>query len=179
MPSRLYNNLDTNYTVYYNVLEFFRQLLSIHPSIQRVTYGDLMELDLDSFPQYPIANINITDAIFSDKKTIYSVKLVVADKIHSKENTSSGSLNQETENFWGHSDDVDIHANTLSVLNDLISFLKRGTTSFEIQGDVRCIGFKEEYPNSLGGWVADFLLETPNDNNICLFDFNTALNENC
>ena len=179
MPGRIYENLQTNYTVYFNVLEFFKQLLSLHPSIQRVTYGDLMELDLDSFPQYPIANVNITDAEFGDKKTTYSVKLILADKIHQKENLSSGSLNQETEDFWGSSDEVDIHANTLSIMNDFISFLKKGTTAFDIQGSVRCIAFKEEYPNSLGGWVADFLLETPNDGNICLFDFSTALDENC
>jgi hypothetical protein len=136
-----------------------------------------MELDLDTFPQYPLANIQITDATFGDKMTTYSVKIILADKIHDKENTSSGSLNQETQDFWGSNDNVDIHANTLSILNDLLSFLRRGTTAFNIQGDVRCIAFKEEYPNSLGGWVADFLLETPNDMNICLFDFN--LDENC
>lgn len=179
MAGRLYENLTTNYSVYYNVLEFFRQLLSLHPSIQRVTYGDIMDLDLDVFPQYPIANINITDAEFADKKTIYSVKLIIADKIHDKENLSSGSLNQETQDFWKATDEVDIHANTLSIMNDFISFVRRGTTSFDIQGGVRCIAFKEAYPNSLGGWVADFLLETPNDGNICLFDFSTALDENC
>ena len=176
---RLYNNLDINYTVYYNVLEFFRQLLSQHPSVQRVTYGDLMELDLESFPQYPLANIQITDATFGDKTTTYAVKIILADKIHDKENLSSGSLNTQTEDFWGDTDNVDIHANTLSILNDLLSFLRRGVTAFNIQGDVRCIAFKEEYPNSLGGWVADFLLETPNDMNICLFDFGANLDENC
>lgn len=178
-PGRIYNNLDINYTVYYNVLEFMRQLLSLHPSVQRVTYGDTYELDMDVFPQYPIANIDITDATFGDKSTTYSVKLMILDKIHDKENTSSGSLNEETEDFWKHSDEIDIHANTLSVLNDLISFLKRGTTAFDIIGDVRCMAIKQEFPNNLAGWGADFLLQTPNEMNICLFDFGDNLDENC
>jgi hypothetical protein len=179
MAGRLYNNLPTNYSIYYNTLEFFRQLLSLHPSVQRVTYGDVMEMDLDVFPQYPLANIDISDATFGDKKTTYSIKLMLLDKIHNKENTSSGSLNQETEDFWKHTDEVDIHANTLSVLNDFISFLRRGTTAFDIVGDVRCVAIKQEYPNNLAGWGADFLIETPNDNNICLFDFSGSLDENC
>lgn len=179
MGGRLYENLPVNYSVYYNVLEFFRQLLSLHPSIQRVTYGDVRELDLDVFPQYPIANIDITDCEFVDKKTVYSVKLLILDKIHDKENLSSGSLNQETQDFWKPTDEVDIHANTLSVMNDFISFVRRGTTNFDIQGSVRCVAIKEEYPNNLAGWGCDFRLETPNDGNICLFDFSTALDENC
>ena len=179
MAGRLYENLPTNYSVYYSVLEFFRQLLSLHPSIQRVTYGDIRELDLDNFPQYPIANVEITDCEFVDKKTIYSVKLLILDKIHNKDEYSSGSLNTQTEDFWKTTDEVDIHANTLSVMNDFISFVRRGTTNFDIQGGVRCIAVKEEYPNNLAGWGADFRLETPNDGNICLFDFSTALDENC
>lgn len=179
MAGRLYENLETNYGVYYNVLEFFRQLLSLHPSIQRVTYGNINDLDLDVFPQYPIANIDITDCEFVDKKTIYSVKLMILDKIHDKENLSSGSFNVEVEDFWKKTDEVDIHANTLSIMNDFISFVRRGTTSFDIQGGVRCLALNAEFPNNLAGWGSEFRLETPNDGNICLFDFGTAIDENC
>ena len=38
------NNTGTNYTLYYNALNYFKTIMSNHPSIEVVTTGDLFDL---------------------------------------------------------------------------------------------------------------------------------------
>lgn len=145
-----------------------------HPSINYVTQGDVFSIDTKEFPQYPIGNVIITNATFDGKSTDYAVQIVVADKTKLKSNESSGSNNTQTIEFEGVDDTVDIHANTLSIINDLISFTDRKEEGFEVNGTVSCTAFKERFDNGLAGWGADFTLRVHNDRNYCLFDLNPA-----
>lgn len=169
MGATIVNNIGTNYVLYYNVLNYFKTIMKNHPSIQRVTYGDNWGLDNEEFPQYPIGNVLITNARFSDRILHFSIQLTIADKIKDKNNESIGSSNAEDIPFFGTDDTVDIHANTLSILNDLLSFTRLGTEGFDIVTDPSAIPFKNEMPNGLAGWVCTFDLEVFNSQNICLY----------
>jgi hypothetical protein len=144
-----------------------------------VTQGDVFSIDTFPFPQYPLGNVIITNATFDGKSTDYGVQIVVADKIKLKDNESSGSNNQQTIYFEGVDDTVDIHANTLSIVNDLLSYTDRKEEGFEIQGTTACTAFKQEYDNGLAGWSADFTLRVHNDRNICLFDLGKSTTQEC
>ena len=167
----------TNYTLYYNVLNYLKSIMKNHPSIKYVTQGDVFSIDTFEFPQYPLGNVIITNATFDGKSTDYGVQIVIADKIKLKSNESSGSNNQQTIEFEGVDDTVDIHANTLSILNDLLSYTDRKEEGFEIQGTTSCTAFKQEYDNGLAGWSADFTLRVHNDRNVCLFDLGKSSEE--
>ena len=144
-----------------------------------MTQGDVFSIDTFPFPQYPLGNVIITNATFDGKSTDYGVQIVVADKIKLKDNESSGSNNQQTIYFEGVDDTVDIHANTLSIVNDLLSYTDRKEEGFEIQGTTACTAFKQEYDNGLAGWSADFTLRVHNDRNICLFDLGKSTTQEC
>ena len=165
-------SLDKNYSLYYNVLEFFRTIMKNHPSLNYVSQGDVFSIDTREFPQYPLGNIIVTGANFGEKYTDYTCQIVVADKSKLKGMESSGSFNELTNEFEGSDDTVDIHANTLSILNDLTSYISRKEEGMEIQGEVSCTAFKERFDNGLAGWSADFTLRVHNDRPICLFDLN-------
>jgi hypothetical protein len=169
MPVNLVNNLGTNYVLYYNVINYFKTIMKNHPSIQRVTYGNNFELDMDEFPQYPIGNVIITNARFQQKVLHYTVQLTIADKVKLKNDESIGSANDETVPFYGSDDTVDIHANTFSILNDLLTFTQRGTDALDIVTEPRAVPFKNEFPNALAGWVCTFDLEVFNQQDLCLY----------
>jgi hypothetical protein len=169
MGATIVNNIGTNYVLYYNILNYFKTIMSNHPSIQRVTYGDNWGLDDDEFPQYPLGNVFISNARFDNKVLNYTVQLTIADKVKLKNNESVGSSNSETIPFFGTDDTVDIHANTLSILNDLLSFTRLGTEAFTIVTTMNAVPFKNEFPNALAGWVCTFDLEVFNDQDICLY----------
>ena len=158
------NNLGTNYVLYYNIVNYWKTIMSNHPSIQRVTLGDNWGLDNEEFPQYPIGNILVTNARF-------------ADKIKLKNNLSGGPLNASETNtneqkipYYGTDDTVDIHANTLAIINDLLSYTQYSVQAFDITSEIRLMAFKDKFDNGLAGWVATFDLITHNERPRCLFN---------
>jgi hypothetical protein len=170
MSTQIVNNTGTNFTLYYNVLNYFKTIMSNHPSIEAVTQGDISNIDVDQFPNYPLGNILITDTSFGTSITTYQIQLTVADKIKNKNNESNERTNEQTINqIFGVNDVVDIHANTLAIINDLTAYTQRGVAGFEINGDINCKSFSDEFNNGLAGWVASFELTTHNDKNRCLF----------
>ena len=169
MSNYLQYNQGVNYTLYYNVLEYFETIMNNHPSITKVTTGDLTTIDDKEFPMYLFGNVNILQSRISDSTTIHQVQLIVADKIKNKNNESDPRNNEQIIPFYREDDVVDIHANTLGILNDLTSYTQRGVAGFEINGDIGCTAFSDEYNNGLAGWVATFELTTHNDKNRCLF----------
>jgi hypothetical protein len=170
MSQQIVHNTGINYTLYYNILNYFRTILKNHPSIGVATYGDLTDFDTKEFPAYPVGNVLITNSEFGSNTTTYTVQLTVADKIKNKNNESSGSLNQQSiDYFKGVDDTIDIHNNTLGILNDLTAYTQRGVSGFEVDGEINCVPFSDRFNNGLAGWVATFSLTTHNDKNRCLF----------
>ena len=97
------------------------------------------------------------------------INIIYTDKVKNKNNESDPINNEITSPFYKRDDLVDIHANTLSILNDLTSYTQRGVAGFEINGDINCSAFSDQFNNGLAGWVATFELTTHNDKNRCLF----------
>ena len=163
------HNSGVNYTLYYNTINFFKTIMNNHPSIEVVTHGDIADFDTREYPAYPIGNINILTADFSENTTNYSIVLTIADKIKNLNDESDGRTNAQTIPFKGVDDTVDIHANTLAILNDLTSYVQRGVDGFEINELITCTKFEDRFNNGLAGWTAEFTLTTHNDRDRCLF----------
>ena len=157
MAQALVHNAGINYTLYYNILNYFKTIMNNHPGLANVTYGDISDIDNKEFTFYPYGNLTITDTTFG------------TDKIKNKNNESDPRTNFQTIPFYGVDDMVDIHANTLGILNDLTAFTQRGVVGFDIDGDIDCVPFADRFNNGLAGWVATFNLTTHNDKNRCLF----------
>ena len=165
-------NTNKSFTLYYNLLEYFRVIMTNHPSLNRVTQGDVFSVDTDEYPTYPIGNILVTNTAFNDKNTVFTCQLTVADKVKLKNNESVGERNEDIIAFYGTDDVVDIHTNTLNILNDLISFtqLSPTTDAFEISTVINCVPFRDNFDNGLAGWVATFELVTHNNRDRCLYN---------
>ena len=50
MGSLTINNIGTNYTLYYNILDFFKTIMKNHPSLNFVSQGDMFSIDTNEFP---------------------------------------------------------------------------------------------------------------------------------
>ena len=154
MSIPIVNNTGTNYTLYYNALNYFKTIMSNHPSIEVVTTGDLFDLGEREYPAYPIGNIQILETDFGTNVTNYKCQLVIADKVKLRDNESEGRDNGQIIPYFGVDDKVDVYANALAIVNDLTSFTQRGVQNFEINEDVICTPFADRFDNGLAGWVA-------------------------
>jgi hypothetical protein len=162
-------NQGTNFTLYYNTLNYFKTIMKNHPQIAHVTQGDVFSIDDMQFPEYPVGNVLIQDATFGQNTTEYRVQLIVADKHKTLENESNPRTNKQSIPYYGTDDVVDIHANTLAAINDLTSYTQYKVEGFEIFGDITCEPFVDRFDNGLAGWSATFNLTCHNDKNRCIF----------
>jgi hypothetical protein len=169
MGAQVVNNIGTNYTLYYNILDYFKTIMKNHPSLNYVSQGDIFSIDTNEFPAYPLGNVMINRADFLEKEIIYQVQITLADKVKLKNNESVGSSNAQTIPFEGTDDVVDIHANMLSVMNDLIGFTRTGVNAFQFQGNPSAMPFKDNFDNGLAGWVVTFNLVVFNAADTCIF----------
>lgn len=163
------HNSGINYSLYYNILNYFKTIMTNHPSIAMVSQGALSDFDYDEFPNYPVGNVVILNANWGTSTTDYQIQLIVADKVKNKNNESDPTNNEITIPFYKRDDLVDIHANTFSILNDLTSYTQRSVDGFEINTEIVCEPFSDRFNNGLAGWSATFTLTTHNDKNRCLF----------
>ena len=168
--SYLQNNAGVNYTLYYNVLEYFKTIMVNHPSIAQVSQGDIFQVDDNQFTIYPLGHVTILAANFGEKTTDYTIQLVIADKIKNKNNESEPRTNAMQVPFYDVDDVVDIHDNTLGIVNDLVSFTQYSLESFAINGQVNNEPFAERFNNGLAGFVSTFTLTTHNDRPRCLYN---------
>jgi len=162
---------DLNYSLYYNVINYFRTIMSNHPQIEAVTQGDISDIDTENFPIYPLGNVMISTTSIGESYTDYTIDLIVADKQKLKDNESQGQTNRQSKPFYGDDDVVDIHANTFAIINDLTAYTAKNIDGFEITNDISCQPFQERLDNGLAGWSATFNLRVHNDRNRCLFFF--------
>ena len=75
--SFLVNNTGTNYSLYYNVLDYFRTIMVNHPSLRDVSQGPLGDIDDVQYPFYPLGNIQIVGAEFQPSSTDYKILLII------------------------------------------------------------------------------------------------------
>lgn len=163
------HNSGVNYTLYYNILNYFKTIMDNHPSLQLVTQGLIQEFDTREFPQYPVGNVSILSCQYLDTVTSWEIQLVVADKIKNKNNLSSSTSNTQTIPFYGVDDTVDIHANTLAIINDLTSFTQKSVDGLDIPDIIINEPFEDRFNNGLAGWVSTFTVEVHNNRDRCIF----------
>ena len=168
--SYLQYNAGVNYSLYYNILSYFETIMQNHPSIQEVAQGDISDIDTNVYPFYPFGNVSILAANFTPSTTDYTIQLIIADKIKNKNNESEPRTNAQDIVFYGVDDVVDIHANTLGIVNDLVSYTQYSLESFQINSDITNEPFMDKFNNGLAGWVSTFTLTTHNDRPRCLYN---------
>ena len=172
--SNIITNQDRNYSLYYNVLDYFKAIMKNHPSLNYVSQGDVFSIDNREFPAYPLGNILITKSVLTEKTIVHSCQLTIADKVKLKSNDSDPITNAQTIPYYGTDDVVDIFANTLAILNDLTTYTQFNVEAFDIPGNITVTPFRERFDNGLAGHVADFDLVAFGFRNRCTY---TLLND--
>lgn len=163
------HNSGVNYTLYYNILDYFKTIMTNHPSLQLVTQGLIQDFDTREFPQYPVGNVKVLSCQYLDTVTNWEIQLIVADKIKNKNNESSPTTNEQVIPFYGVDDTVDIHANTLAIINDLTSFTQKSVDGLDIVDTIINEPFEERFNNGLAGWVSTFTVIVHNNRDRCIF----------
>jgi len=149
----------------YEVLDKIKDKLRQSPNIQTVSFGDIMEVDLNKTTMYPLAHIGMGDVSFQEHTLRINLNLLLLDIVDDNRDPST------EDEFYGNTNLQDILNTLLAEANILVSDLKRGnsfTELYQIETDIVARPFLDRFENQLAGWGMDLIIIFPNNNtSIC------------
>ena len=149
----------------YQILDKIKDKLRTSPNIQTVSFGDIMEVDLNKTTLYPLAHVGMGDVSLQDHKIEVTINLLLLDIVDDNRNPST------EDEFYSNSNLQDILNTLLAEANILISDLRRGSSFdelYQIDTDITARPFLDRFENQLAGWGVDLIISFPNnDVSIC------------
>ena len=149
-------------TSFYDVINSIKTYLQGNNSVSTVTFGDLLEVDLNKQTIFPLSHLTVRDVSFSDHTMTFTVNVMALDIVEeTKENDK-----EQIEPFYGNNNKQDVLNTQLMVLNGLQSSLRRGglfQQDFIVDNNLTASLVEERFENLLVGWEMDVTVEVPNN----------------
>lgn len=151
-------------TEFYDVVDVIRDTLRSNPTTNTVTFGDLDEIDLDKTTIFPLAHIYVERVRHEDNMLVFDFLVLVADVV------DFNNEQTEDDDFYGNDNLHDVLNTQLSVMNDLISSLRRGDlyrTQYQLDNTPTVEPFKQRFKNLLAGWESNISIRVKNEFKTC------------
>jgi hypothetical protein len=149
----------------YTVIDKLNEKLKANGITNTVTFGDILEVDLDKTTIYPLSHISMGDVVFSDRIITATIQLFCLDVVD-----KSNELTDE-ESIYGNDNLQDVLNTQLQVVNDIQQELRRGelfSDRLQLTTDITASPFLDNFENQLAGWAATISIEMPNtEHTIC------------
>jgi len=149
-------------TSFYDVIKSIKTYLEGNNSVSTVTFGNILDVDLNKQTIFPLSHLTVRNVVFSDYTMSFTVNVLCVDVIdNTKENNK-----EQVEPFFGHDNKQDVLNTQLMVLNGLQASLRRGglfQQEFVLDDNISAELVEESFENTLSGWAMDISIEVPND----------------
>ncbi len=149
-------------TSFYDVINSIKTYLQGNNSVNTVTFGDLLEVDLNKQTIFPLSHLTVRDVSFSDHTMTFTVNVMAFDIVdETKQNDK-----EQVEPFYGNNNKQDVLNTQLMVLNGLQSSLRRGglfQQDFIVDNNLTATLIEERFDNLLEGWEMDITEEVHNN----------------
>ncbi len=147
----------------YRVIQAMKAELESNPFCNKVTLGELTELDLAKMTMFPLANITMDNVTHSENSLTFQITIVNVDIV---------DISKEViqDNIYGNDNLIYIWTNQLYVINRLVARLRQSTIAIdtmELEGDPQSEFINKEFENMLAGFTTTINLTVPNDINKC------------
>lgn len=149
---------------YYNLIDKLHTYLSGNQSINTVTFGDLLEVDLSRQSIFPLAHVGIGSVTFGEYIMSVSLNVIVMDIVDEDKDDKQS----KTKPHLGLDNAHDIHNDLLNVVNGLQSSLRRGglyDDLYEVEGSPNARLFEDRFENKVTGWSMEVIINIPNNDN--------------
>ena len=147
----------------YRVIEAMKNELESNPFCNKVTLGELTELDLAKMTIFPLANITMDSVTHSVNSLTFQLTIVNVDIVDI-------SKDEPANEVYGNDNLIYIWTNQLYVINRLVARLRESTISYdtmELDGDPQSEFINKEFENMLAGFTTTINITVANDINKC------------
>ena len=134
----------------YEVLDKVRAILENDALINKVTDGDLFEVDLSKQTVFPLAHFMLGNITQNQYSVTAEVSVMFA-----------GVIEEDDSNYR------DVWNRTFTSARRFVELLRRTDNLFVIDEDVIHEPFRDRFHNKLGGFMTTVNINVPNETTIC------------
>lgn len=149
----------------YTVIDKLKTKLKQNGVTNTVTFGDILEVDLDKTTIYPLSHISMGDVVFSPHIINATVQIFCLDIVDKTKELTDEDL------IYGNDNLQDVLNTQLQVVNDIQQELRRGELfddNLQLTTDITASPFIDNFENQLAGWAVTINIEMPNnEHTIC------------
>jgi len=149
----------------YTVIEKLQEKLQGNDITNTVTFGDILQVDLNKTTIYPLAHIYISQVVFPEHIVEVSIQLYCLDIVDKTNEPNDDVM------IYGSDNLQDVLNTQLQVVNDIQQELRRGglfDDNLQLTADITASPFMDNFENQLAGWAVTINIEMPNtEHTIC------------
>jgi len=145
----------------YRVLEKIKEVLEADIDVNKVTYGDITQIDLDKQTIYPLSHVMLNTVVSNEQVLRFNISIIAMDIV---------DITKEEDDGYERSNEQDVLNTQLAVLNKAIQKMRIGNLyrdKFQVEGDVSIEPFTDRFENQVAGVVGTFDIIIENDVDIC------------
>ena len=147
----------------YRVIDTIKDELNSNPFCNKVTLGELTEIDLAKMTMFPLANITLDSVTHKENSLSFQITITNVDIVD-----ISKDLPQD--DIYGNDNLIYIWTNQLYVINRLVARLRESSINdyiWELDNDPQSDFINKEMENMLAGFQTTINLTLPNDISKC------------
>jgi len=147
----------------YRVIDAVKTELDSNPFCNKVTLGEMTEVDLAKMTIFPLANITMDNVTHSENSLTFQITVVNVDIVNV-------SKDLPVNDIYGNDNLIYIWTNQLYVINRLISRLRESSINdyiWQLDGDIQSDFINKEMEGMLAGFSTTFNVTIPNDISKC------------
>lgn len=149
----------------YEITDTVRNSISSNGITNKVTFGDLLQVDLDKTTMFPLAHITIGTSVFSNSTITIPLNILFIDIVDVNKEPTDDDI------FYGNDNLQDVLNTQFQAANLIQSELRRGDlfdSLYQVLDDVSADPFLDNFENQLAGWSVDLNIVLPNnDISVC------------
>lgn len=145
----------------YRVLEKIKEVLEADIDVNKVTYGDITQIDLDKQTIYPLSHVMLNTVVSNEQVLRFNISIIAMDIV---------DVTKEEDDGYERSNEQDVLNTQLAVLNKAIQKMRIGNLyrdKYQIEGDVSIEPFTDRFENQVAGVVGTFDIIIENDVDVC------------
>lgn len=145
----------------YRVLEKVKEVLESDIDVNKVTYGDITQIDLDKQTIYPLSHVMLNTVVSNEQVLRFNISIIAMDLV---------DVTKEEDDGYERSNEQDVLNTQLAVLNKAIQKMRIGNLyrdRFQVEGDVSIEPFTDRFENQVAGVVGTFDIIIENDVDVC------------
>ncbi len=146
----------------YKLSEKIKTELESNALINTVTYGDIEDIDLNKQTIYPLAHVNLTDAVIRSSSVEVNVSILLMDIVDVSKTKDI--------TYFGNDNEHDVLNSMLSAATKTVQELHRGSSyaeGFHLENDANVEFFTDRFEDKLAGVSLNFAVTLANNVDLC------------